>query len=345
MYEQQTYEALLRRMLDRVPADIDKREGSVIFDALAPASAELAQAYADLEGALRLGFAGTSSGEWLERRTEEMGVYRRAATKAVRSAAFNVEVSAGSRFYAGGLYFRALEAGQTVRLEAETAGSAGNMPFGALQPVELIPGLTSAVLGAVLIPGEDEESDASLLQRYRQQTMRPATSGNKSHYVQWAGEVPGVGASKVFPLWAGPGTVKVVIVDAEYAPASAALVEEVQRHIDPEPSGTGEGKAPIGARVKVVSAAAKPIGVAATVVLAQGYTVQQVTTAFAAAMTAYLKEIAFAVTYVSIARVGMLLLDIPGVLDYSALKLNGASGNVAVAAEEIPVLGTVGLGV
>ena len=33
MYENQTYEAILRRMLERVPEQIDKREGSIIYDA------------------------------------------------------------------------------------------------------------------------------------------------------------------------------------------------------------------------------------------------------------------------------------------------------------------------
>ncbi|UTW69876.1 hypothetical protein KHA80_02945 [Anaerobacillus sp. HL2] len=33
MYEHQTYEAILARMLDKIPDDIDKREGSIIYDA------------------------------------------------------------------------------------------------------------------------------------------------------------------------------------------------------------------------------------------------------------------------------------------------------------------------
>lgn len=39
MFEEQTYEALMERMLDRLPDDIDKRENSVIWNALAPAAA------------------------------------------------------------------------------------------------------------------------------------------------------------------------------------------------------------------------------------------------------------------------------------------------------------------
>ena len=38
-----TYEELLQAMLDRVPSDVDKREGSVIYDALAPCAYFLAQ--------------------------------------------------------------------------------------------------------------------------------------------------------------------------------------------------------------------------------------------------------------------------------------------------------------
>ena len=36
MYENITYESILQRMLDRIPDDMDKREGAVIYDALAP---------------------------------------------------------------------------------------------------------------------------------------------------------------------------------------------------------------------------------------------------------------------------------------------------------------------
>ncbi len=50
-------------MMDRVPDTIDKREGSVIFDALAPAAAELAQMYIEADVILnetfcRFGFEG-----------------------------------------------------------------------------------------------------------------------------------------------------------------------------------------------------------------------------------------------------------------------------------------------
>lgn len=60
-------------------------------------------------------------------------------------------------------------------------------------------------------------------------------------------------------------------------------------------------------------------------------------------ITEYFKSIAFELNYVSYARIGTILLSADGVLDYSNLKLNGASVNIALNDEEIPVLGTVSL--
>ena len=43
MFEHNTYEALVKSALSRVPNDIDKREGSMVFNGVAPSMAELAQ--------------------------------------------------------------------------------------------------------------------------------------------------------------------------------------------------------------------------------------------------------------------------------------------------------------
>ena len=40
MYDDQTYENILDRTLSRVASDVDKREGSLIMNAIAPVSAE-----------------------------------------------------------------------------------------------------------------------------------------------------------------------------------------------------------------------------------------------------------------------------------------------------------------
>jgi uncharacterized phage protein gp47/JayE len=343
MYEDITYEAILQRMLARVPDTIDKREGSIIYDALAPAAMELQLMYIELDTMLKLAFADTSSGDYLEMRAGEMGIERIAATYALRKAFFYaqndvpMDVLIGTRFTIDNLNYVTVEKVSTgqFRLQCETAGEAGNIPFGPLIPIDYIDGLVKAELADILTPGEDEETDTSLLERYHFRVRQPITSGNVYHYKQWAREVAGVGDAKVFPLWNGNGTVKVAIADSGMQPASSALVATVAEYI--------ETVRPIGATVTVVSAAGKTVNVAAKVVLAPGYALQAVYDAFLTAVDGYLREIAFSISYVSYAKIGTLLLAISGVDDYSDLRLNGVAANITLAGEEIPVLGNIDL--
>ena len=78
----------------------------------------------------------------------------------------------------------------------------------------------------ILIPGREEEDDNSLRARYFTRVRREAVSANKQHYKQWAEEVDGVGRAKIFPLWNGDGTVKVVITNANLEPASDILIKK-----------------------------------------------------------------------------------------------------------------------
>ena len=48
--DEMTFDYIMNRMLESVPDTVDKREGSIIYDALSPAAAELAKAYMELDG-------------------------------------------------------------------------------------------------------------------------------------------------------------------------------------------------------------------------------------------------------------------------------------------------------
>lgn len=65
MFESMTFENILKSMLSNVSSSFDKREGSIIYDALAPAAAELAQLYIDLDFTLKETFADTSDRKYL----------------------------------------------------------------------------------------------------------------------------------------------------------------------------------------------------------------------------------------------------------------------------------------
>lgn len=339
MYGDITYEKILGRMLERIPGVLDKREGSVIFDALAPAAVELQNAYIGLGWTLDQMFAGTAVRESLIRRCAEWGISPHPATKAALKGVFNMDIELGARFSLETLNYTAVErldAG-VYRMECETAGTAGNKLLGKLVPIGFIQGLTRAELTEVLEEGSDEEPTEALLERFLLKVQKPSTSGNRYDYYNWAVGCPGVGAAKVFPLADGPGTVKVVVANANRSAAGEELLRLV--------SDTIEELRPIGADVSVVSAVEKRIAVSAKVKLGNGLNLGTVQAAFAAALTEFLQDHAFDIAYVSLARVGNLLLNVAGVEDFTELLLNGQAGNVSLADEEIAVAGTVSLGV
>lgn len=357
---EQTEQAIRERMLGRIPADIDKAEGSYIWDAISPVAWELYTASIWAQDVLSRGFASTTFGAYLDLRCEEHGLTRRPASKATGTVRFTgtagTSVAAGVRVStaadpatnSASVEFETTEAvvldgsGQAVAaMSAVEPGASGNVVAGSvILAVYALPGVTAITNTAAASGGADVESDESLLERYYVKVRSPGASGNRSDYRLWALEVSGVGAAYVQPLWNGPGTVRVFVADTEKRAPSSGLVTAVQQYIAPA-SGTGDGKAPIGATVTVAAATEVPINVVASLTLASGATVSGVRTLFENEMRDYLKLLAFADPIVRYSRVASLLLDIPGIVDFSGLTVNGGGANVQMTTGQVAVLGTV----
>ena len=92
MYEDKTYEAILQEKLARVASSLDKREGSIIFDALAPNSLESAMIYVALDTVLNETFADTASRDYLIMRCAERGITPLPATCAVGIGEFSMDI-------------------------------------------------------------------------------------------------------------------------------------------------------------------------------------------------------------------------------------------------------------
>jgi uncharacterized phage protein gp47/JayE len=355
VYEDRTFENIMQEMLNDVPSTVDKREGSIIYDALAPAARKLADAYVEMDRINRLSHAQTSSGDELRKRGADFGVEPRLASKAIRKGLFfdaqgsPIDVPINSRYSAGGLNFKVIEktgVGE-FKVECETAGASGNVPSGSLLPIDYVAGLATAQLTDVLTPGEDDETDDAYRARYFAQVRTPPTSGNRAAYRKWALEVAGVGDAYVQPNWNGPNTVKVFLLGTDKLPAPAGVVQAVKDYIDPNTGlgeGMGEGEAPAGAVTAAVAAPGVTINIAASVTLDGSRTLAQVQADYEAALGAHLNEIAYSADQnVKYARIGTLLLDTRGVSDYSNLKVNGGTANVIVPAGSVAAKGTVTL--
>ncbi len=359
MYESETFEAILQRMLDMVPGAVDKREGSIIYNALSPAALELAQMYIELDTTYNLTFADTSTGEYLSRRTAEFGVNREEATKAIRLGIFKDEVGGyidiviGSRFSLENLNYTAIEKISTgqYKLECETLGILGNQDFGQLIPIQNIAGLATAELTDVLVPGEDEETDENLRARFYEVVNNPTFGGNISQYKQTINFIDGVGGTKVFPAWQGGGTVKCTIIASDFSTPSTQLISDVQEVVDPtQNQGKGYGTAPIGHQVTIAGVQSVAVNVVATLTLEAGYSVPQVQSDIEAAIDNYLLGLrkSWADNSGLIVRTAFIdsgILGVLGVTDISGTSLNGVQANLEMGEENIPVLGTVTLNV
>ncbi len=249
----QTEEAIRERMLASLPADLDKTEGGYLWDALAPAAIELAQAAIWAQEVLKRVFASTTFGAYLDLRCEEHGLTRKQAVKATGQVMFSgvagtvipagtvVATAADQVTGAASVEFSTLAAATIpesgfvlVDVEALEAGTAGNVVAGAITlMVTPVAGVSAVTNPSPTTGGLDTEDDASLLARYLQRVRSPSAGGNKADYVTWALEVPGVGGVTVMPVRDGPGTVAIAVIDGQEVPAPQPLVDAVQDYIAP----------------------------------------------------------------------------------------------------------------
>lgn len=344
-----TFEELIKRALEKVPNDMDKREGSPIYLALAPACFELAEAYMELEAIRNMTYADTSIGEDLTRRCAERGVYRRPATYALRKGVLNTNVPLGTRFRLDETTYsvtKELES-NTYELQCEQPGAIGNAYVGALLPITYIKGLMSAELTDILVPGEEVEEDESLRKRYFESLESEAYGGNVADYKNKTKAIDGVGGVKVYPVWNGGGTVKLVIVDTEYNKPNPTLIEKVQTLIDPvQNQGEGRGIAPIGHVVTVEGVKEISITIASQITLQEGYEWRDVDEGIKKAIRDYFKELCktweeVEGIVVRISYIETRILGVTGVLDIQNTLLNEQGQNLVLEVNNIPVLGGI----
>lgn len=353
MFEHKTFESILQEMLDRVSDDVDKREGSIIYDALAPTALVAAEQYADMDLLLSRTFADSADGDDLERRVGEHGVKRKKSSKAIRRGSFTdgnsspFDVPLTSRFRLGEIVYRVVDRIEkgSFRLEAETDGIVGNQDYGELLPLEPIDGLGGATLSDVLIPGENEESDESLYAKYIEYINEIAFGGNRADYKRNILAINGVGAVRLTRAPFGGGTVIATIIDSDFNVPTAELVETVQSVIDPvSNTGDGFGTAPIGHEVTIVGGESKIINFETTLTLT-GVSLGQVEPLVGATVDDYLAEVRkdwhkdLPLT-VRILHLESRILMIEGIEDVTDSTLNGLTANI-VLSHEVPVKGTV----
>jgi uncharacterized phage protein gp47/JayE len=352
MYENQTYENILARALAKVTTNVDKREGSLIMNAIAPVSAEHANIYIFLDSIIRNGYVDTADiKEYVVYRCRERGINPYEATKATLKGKFNMEIPLGARFssdelnYVSKAFIEEAEGYYYYQMECETSGEIGNKSFGELTSIEYINKDLEGELIELLIPAEDEESMESLKKRYANSFEGTSFGGNRRYYLEKTKALDGVGGCIVVPVWNGGGTVKLSIIDSEFNKATPTLVASVQEQMDPHPQGEGNGIAPIGHTVTVTTPEELTVNISAKIAFSTGYNWSQLKASVLSTLEEYFLELREiwenGDLVVRISQIETRILNLDGVLDISDTTLNGVADNLVVEQEKLPVLGEV----
>lgn len=338
---EKTQEEFLKMMLDNLANTEDKTPNSFSYDALSSA-AIVFRYFQEIILELFKKFDVTNlEGEELDTRALQIaGLTRKEPTYATGLVRINGEegtfIPKGTVFLADEKEYRSIDDYTVsnlgyvdVRVKAGILGSDGNVSIGEINKLKhQIPGVSKVTNEDDLHNGYDLEQDGDLIERYLYTLANPPKAGNPSHYKLWATEVDGVWDAKVFRTWKGPSTVRVVVVGLDRKKLDDYMIEKIKNHIMEE--------APITyADLTVESAKTKPVNIKVSV-YSKSANKEQLQRDITDVVDKYLYSISFRESYVSMAKVGKLILSLDNVLDYKDLALNGKTGNIKLADDEIP---------
>lgn len=336
MYEAESQETILKRLQQDTGDRVSTYEGTFANDVLASNSIEFYKQEVEREEMYKSAFAETASGDYLTLIAADHGVERKEATAAVGNVLVKgtgtipvgtlFQTEAGVTFTTTTTTTTAVKNEATIPVKCTETGTIGNVAANTITVIPMsIPGITSVSNPEAMADGFDPENDEDLYERFRYHVTQPATSGNVNDYIEWASSIAGVGHVKVMPLWKGPGTVKVLVTDANGEPASTNLLNQVITKI--------ESVRPIGAEVTVTSPSLFSLNLKLTVTSGSG-DADYIKTM----LNKYFVSRNFNGTTISYAKVGnMILTDSKtGIDDYSGLLINDSSGNISVTDDQIP---------
>lgn len=349
------------RMLSVIPDNLDKTYGGFVYDFTMPSAIEKADAMILLNEVIQLFFPEWSSGEFLDKLGRAVALTRKSATAAETTlkvtGTANITIPEGFVFstaattISDNIEFVSTEEitldsngeGEIPVMCTET-GTVGNVPANSITLMSSpVSGISSITNEAAATGGTDEETDEAFSARIveRERDGENSFVGCDADYKRWAMEVDGVGAAIVVPEWDGPGTVKVIVMDANGEPATTTIITNVYDHIM-SPDDQSLRLAPIGATLTVNTASVMPLTITADIILDEDYTVNDVTEAFMASLASCLEQ-AMTEGTLRITRVGAILSQTEGVVDYENLLINNSPDNITVTVDEYPVADTITL--
>ena len=342
LFSEQTYETLIRRILENTSKNnLDIREGSVSFNLLAPLAEELAKAYISMGDILSLAFIEDTYDEYLDKRVNEFGVYRKDGEKATGAikvtGSDNAYITNGTIVTCGDLEYIVLNDivlpdNDVLYVEALEIGYEYNLLAGSVFELkEPQYGIETLTNETDFENGVDAETDEELRERFKYIIQNPRTSGNVNNYKEWALECDGVGRVKVYPLWNGNGTVKVLIIGNDNLPCDTDTINTVKAHIEDE--------RPIGATVTVETPTLLELTFNIDIKLDSAYSLDTAKEDIENALKEYIENLEDGdiIYFKALSTVG----ELECVDDITEFKINNKQQNITIGDYYIPVIKTI----
>ena len=262
-----TYESILNFLCSKI-TKVSTLVGSFTYNILAACAFK----FLDLEGkiyALKENMSiDTADSEGIDILASNNGITRKSATVGVAKGEFDVEIPTSSKFQVNEVVWVSgdlinKEGHYFYKMTSEQTGSDVNKAIGKAKAITYIENLTYAYIVEMITLAEDKESNESIISRYKESFTSKSFAGNKASYKEYLISLDGIGGARIVATWDGDGTTKCIVQSSDYSVVSADKIAEIQNIVDPDKTGTGEGIAPIGAKVTIESVVNKDISISA----------------------------------------------------------------------------------
>ncbi len=351
-----TFNAIMARIMQRLPDNYDTREGSTTWDIIAGVALEIANEYVNINSILDLGFVVTTNGAYLDYHAAEVGITRLNAVKS--KGIINLTGTNGILIPVGTKFGNEVQIGvdpiefetdsdvtisggvATPAITAVVAGTDSNVIASTIiRQITIISGIVTVNNDAATTGGADAEIDDELKARVLRRVRQTSHGGNIGDYILWAQQASeDVGKVGIDPLGSGAGTVDVYILQRDNTIAPAGLILTVQNYIKP---ATGDiERAPIGADVTVASATLDTVNVNVDISALPGFTIADVILDVVAAIEKFLEDLPIG-DDVLFYEVASTIQNVIGVNTMNTFTVDGGAVDVVIAATDKAMPGTI----
>lgn len=357
--ENNSAEEIHQRMMNNLPADIDNMPGGFPYDFTRPAALEKDEFINyHLVRALMIAFPQYAWDNWLDLHGQQVHLERHppkcASGKVKVTGIPGTIIAEGTIFCTPAtdsgpsiLFYsteeKEIEAEGTILIPvlAAESGASSNVPANTVTLMaKPDKNITEVINPEQITGGTERESNDNFYDRIATEYDNSLTFlGNDSDYIRWAKE-SGAGDCIVIPTAEGPGTVKIVLVDANGQPANDELVHKVYNYIV-SPEDRSKRLLPT-ACAKLICGPATTVKIDYVITglfYDETTTIKQIEKDFSAAVKA-VYTVAKQQNILRYNDVRPIISDIAGVIDFEEFLMNGERENIQLNKEEYPETGS-----